>query len=183
MTEQQPVEATPATPTEESQEPAPTAEQVEAEYKARLSGKDKAHAAETKTLRDRIAELEGGRQAAQAAQAGSEQDADALRAQLDQERKAFQQEREQHTAELRSTKYPFAAEALDPQVLASMDEAKLAGLEARLTPSRTPVGMDPSTPPRNAVAPKPVEEKTSAELREDLRAMSGQLAAELRGNT
>ena len=70
MTEQQPVEGTPATPTaaegqaqseQGSQETPPTrtAEQVEAEYKARISGKDKAHAAEVATLQAQLKAAQG----------------------------------------------------------------------------------------------------------------------------
>ena len=60
MTDTQAVEGQPATPPEGqpvaaavpegSPEAPPTAGQVEAEYKARLSGKDKAHAAEVATF-------------------------------------------------------------------------------------------------------------------------------------
>ena len=62
-----------------------------------------------------------------------------------------------------------------------MDEAKLAGLNARLTPSRPGAGIDPSTPPKDAGAQKPTSEKTAAELKADLARLGPNFAQELRG--
>ena len=181
MTEEQVVEGTEATPEGSPPSPPPTPEQVEAEWKHRVSQKDKAHAAETKSLRDQIAALSATSGSAQQQAEGSLSEAEALRQQLAQAQKALAQKDAEHTASLRSVKYPNAAEALEPSALAQMDEAKLAGLEARLSaPPRSTLPVDPSTPPRTPSAgPKPIEEKTSAELREDLRRMSPQIAAEM----
>ena len=187
MTDQQPVEGTPATPApatpaEGSQDAnsTRTAEQVEAEYKARLSGKDKAHSAEVAELRRQLeaAQQTGTMKATEAGEAS--QSVEELRKQLAEAEKARQADRQQFEGTLRSTKYPYAAEALDPQVLATMDEAKLAGLNARLTPSRPGAGVDPSTPPRNTEVPKPTSEKTAAELRADLARLGPEYAASLR---
>lgn len=176
MTEERSVDGAEATPEGSPQQP-PTPEQVEAEWKYRVSQKDKAHAAETKALRDQIAALSGTAGAAQEQATGSLSEAQALRQQLDDAQKALDQRDAQHRTEVRAIRFPASAEVLDASALAAMDEAKLAGLEARLSaPART-LPVDPSTPPRQqSGASKPVHEKTSAELREDLRRMSPQIA-------
>jgi hypothetical protein len=160
-----------------------TPEEVEAEWQARHTALGRQHAAETKALRDQLAALSAAQQTAEAAVEGTVSEAEALRQQLAAQQRLFQQREQEYTATLRATKYPFAAEALEPQVLATMDEAKLAGLEARLTPSRSGARIDPSTPARNApTAPKPLEEKTAAELREELARLAPGFAAEMRSN-
>lgn len=181
MTEEQPVAGTEATPPEGSPPEPATVEQVEAEWKHRVSQKDKAHAAETKALRDQIAALSATAGSAQQQADGSLSELDVLKRQLAESEKRHQETQAQYEARLRATKFPNAAEALDPTALATMDEARLAGLEARLSaPAPRPFPVDPSTPPRAPSAgAKPIEEKTSAELREDLRRMSGQIAAEM----
>ena len=185
MTDQQPVEATPATPeaapAAESQAPAPTrtAEEVEAEYKARLSGKDRAHAATEQALRDQIAALQGEKTTAQQQADGTLSEVDALKAQLKAEQEARRKDSMEYQQTLRSTKYPNAADALDATTLATMDEAKLAGLEARLTQAPTPRPVDPNTPPATPSAPASTD-KTAAELKEDLRKMAPDFAATLR---
>lgn len=187
MTEQQPVEANPATPApaapaEGSQAEAPTrsAEQVEAEYKARLSGKDKAHAAEVATLQQQLQTAQAASTTAGSQAEAASTDVETLKQQLAQQQAVNKQQAQQYNQTIRSTQYPYAAEALDPQTLASMDEAKLAGLNARLTPSAKTVPVDPSTPPRTAEVPKPLEEKTSAELKADLKKYADEFAQELR---
>jgi DNA segregation ATPase FtsK/SpoIIIE-like protein len=181
VAEEKPVDAPAATP-EGSQPPAPTAAEVEAEYKARLSGKDKAHAAEVQTLKAQIEALSTGGDAATAAAQANAGTAEELRRQLAEAQNEIKQRDQAHTAQLRAAKYPFAADALDPAVLAAMDESKVAGLNARLAPSKPGIGIDPSTPQRTVVAPKPTNEKSSAELRADLERMAPQIAAELRSN-
>jgi hypothetical protein len=180
LTEEQVVGGTEVTPPGSPPEP-PTPEQVEAEWKHRVSQKDKAHAAETKNLRDQIAALSGVASTAEQTATGSLSEAEALRQQLATAQKTLQQKDAEHAAQLRTIRFPNAAEALDASALAAMDEAKLAGLEARLSaPAPRGIPIDPSTPPR---APsgggKPIEEKTSAELREDLRRMAPQIIAEM----
>ena len=189
MTEQQPVEGTPATPApaappaEGSQGEASTqrtAAEVEAEYKARLSGKDKAHAAETAELRRQLeaAQATGQQQATEGQQ--SQDEVTRLKQQLAESEKTNKQQAADYALQTRTAKYPLAAEALDPQTLATMDEAKLAGLNERLTPSTPRVPVDPNTPAGGATAPKPTDQKSSKELKADLAAMSGQFSEELR---
>lgn len=181
MTDQMSVDTAPATPDTGSQDAVPTAEQVEAEYKARLSGKDKAHAAETKALREQLAALQSAQQGAVAAADGSTTEAAALKQQLADMQKQIQQREQEYTATLRATQYPYAAEALDPQVLASMDEAKLAGLNARLEPAGRPTfGIDSSTPARTVSAPKTIEDMTLEEVREALKREAPAFEAEIR---
>lgn len=189
MTDQQPVEATPATPeptqstaqATESQAPAPTrtADTVEAEYKARLSGKDRAHAATEQALRDQIASLQGEKTVVQKQADGTISEVDALKAQLKAEQDGRKKDGMEHAQTLRSTKYPEAAATLDATTLATMDEAKLAGLEARLTQAPTPAPVDPNTPPATPSAPASTE-KSAADLKADLERMAPEFAAELR---
>ena len=189
MTDQQHVEATPSTPppaaetppATESQDPAPTrtADSVEAEWKNRVSSKERYFAATEKSLRDQIASLEAGQETAQKAADGNLSEVDALKAQLKAEKDARKQEKANATATLRTTKYPEAASTLDVSTLASMDEAKLAGLEARLTQAPTPAPVDPSTPPRATAAPESTD-KSAADLKADLERLSPDFAASLR---
>lgn len=192
MTEQQPVEGTTATPAPEGEKPAEgsqeapatrNAEEVEAEYKARLSGKDRAHAAEVATLKSQIEALSGEKAQATSQAEGTLSEVDQLKRQLSEAQKNAKQQEQQYTATLRSTKYPYAAEALDPQVLATMDEGKLAGLDARLKPNTRPgAGVDPSTPPRETAAPKPIDEKSAAELKQDLARFGPAFADDINAN-
>mgnify|MGYP001825072472 CR=1 FL=1 len=187
MTEQQPVEGTPATPApaapaegSQAAPPTRTAEEVEAEYKARLSGKDRAHAAEVAALRAQLESTQGHAQTATQQQEAAGDEVAALKRQLAEAQKVNAQTKQEYEQTLRSTKYPFAAEALDPQTLATMDEAKLAGLDARLKPSAPPVPVDPNTPQGGAPAPKPTSEMSSKELKAELARQSGTFAEELR---
>jgi chromosome segregation ATPase len=147
-----------------------TLEEVDAEWRGRMSGKDKAHDAETKTLRDQIAALQG-QSAGVAGQAGeAATEAERYKAQAEAATKELEALRRSATVEVRSAKYPHAAEQLgDPAVIAVMDEAKLAALDARLAPaSRSVSRIDPSMAPRSAPE-DPDRQKTSAELKADLK--------------
>lgn len=182
MTEERSVESAESTPPEEgSTQQLPTPEQVEAEWKYRVSQKDKAHAAETKSLRDQLAALSGVASTAEQTASGSLSEAEALKRQLVETQRLLQQKDAEHSSQLRAIRFPAAAEVLDASALAAMDEAKLAGLEARLSaPAPRGLPVDHSTPPRTPPsAQKPIEEKTSAELRDDLRKMSPQIIAEM----
>jgi hypothetical protein len=162
--------ATPEAPAEGSQQEA-TVEQVEAEWRNRVSQKDRAHAAEAKTLRQQIAALEAEAKASDGRTA-SEQDA--VKLENERLRKQLAERDIAYALAVRKAKYPGAADALDPEVFVAMDEAKLAGLESRLTPGALEEGplatrtMVPATAPRTTAVPKPLSEKTSAELEADL---------------
>lgn len=193
MTDQQAEQATQATPSSEAgaegaapsqeastQQPTRTVEQVEAEWQSRHTALGRQHAAEVASLK---AQLETAQKAERQDTSGTSDagnEVEALKRQLAEAQKAQQQQAQQYTAELRKTKYPYAADALDPEMLATMDEAKLAGLEARLKPSRPGMPVDPNTPQGGKQAPKPMEEKSAKELKADLARMGAGFAAELR---
>jgi len=187
LTEQQPVAATPATPesaapaegSQEAPATSKTAADVEAEYKARLSGKDKAHAAEVATLQQQLDAARGQQTTASSQAEAASTDVDTLKKQLAEQQNLNKQQAQTYEQTIRSTKYPFAAEALDPATLASMDEAKLAGLNARLKPSTPTVPVDPNTPAAGSTAPKPQSEKTAEELKADLARESAAFSAQI----
>lgn len=164
-------EATPATAAP-SQEPsdqeiaeavsgAHTPEEIEAIWRNRVAGKDRAHAAETATLRSQIeassrrtAELE-----AQLQQRTTEglSEAEQWKAKAEAAERDLANERRSNTLQQRTLKYAAAAEALDEATLVGMDEAKLAALNTRLstgasegpTPPQTPTPpLDPNQAPR-----------------------------------
>jgi hypothetical protein len=85
---------------------------------------------------------------------------------------------------VRRSRFPLSSEALDDQTLAAMDEARLAGLEARLTPQVSrpaPVVVSP-TAQRDVHMPKGIDEKTADELKADLARESDSFARDLMQN-
>lgn len=155
-----------------------TPEQVEAEWQAKQSALGRQHAATEQTLRARIAALEA--QTASGERTAPEQDA--IRQENELLRKQLADREVAYAAEMRKVRFPLAAEALDAGVLATMDEAKLAGLEARLTPQAGVAAsprVESSTPPRNIDQPKPLEEKTAAELKADLARLAPAFLSEI----
>lgn len=157
-----------------------TPEQVEAEWQAKQSALGRQHAATEKNLRDRIAALE-----AESKASGSRTDAenDVIKQENEALRKQLAEQATAHVMSLRQARYPAAAEALDKDAFVAMDEAKLAGLEARLTPEAPPQAASAvvlaSTPPRDVTPPKPASEKTSEELKRDLARMAPEYLSRL----
>lgn len=183
------LEATPPegeTPTDE--QPEQTVEEVEAIWKNRVSQKDRAHDAEVKALRARAeaAEARAARKAEADAEGSSE--AEVWKTRYEEAQKTADQEREARLIEVREAKYPLAAEALEPAILATMDEGKLAALNARLdneadapAPSKGSQ-IDPNAAPRRSPAPpKPTEAKSVAELESDLKRYGPEFAASIEG--
>jgi hypothetical protein len=179
VTEQAPPTGAPATePTQEGGE----------DWQKRMSGMQRAHNEETRVLREQVAALQAA--ATQTTQQASQQtstlseEAQAYKRQADEAQKALQAERQTRIVETRSIKYPYAAETLgDPGVLLSMDEAKLAGLNARLAPSVNPRSglMDANGAARTGPEPeKPLAKKTSAELKADLARLAPAWSAEVK---
>lgn len=160
----------------EAQTPTRTPEQVEAEWSARHSAAGRQHAATEKALRDQIA----GLQAAQAGTTAADTAQDATRAENERLAKELADERAARALEVRQARFPFSAEALAPSALVAMDDAQLAGLEARLTPGTASARLASSTPPRTADQPKPIEEKTEDELRADLARYAPDFVRQLR---
>lgn len=183
MTEQQPVEATPATPTPGSQTEAPTertAAEVEAEYKARLSGKDRSHDAEVKELRRQLDAANATSTTTATEASTKDATVEDLQRRLAESEQTNKRQASDFAAQTRASKFPLAAEALDPSALAAMDEAKLAGLEARLKQPAPTIPVDPNTPQGGVPAPKPTDQKSSKELKADLARGSAAFAEELR---
>lgn len=151
-----------------------TVEQVEAEYRGRISGKDR----EAQALRDQLAryqaaetERTAAEQAARTAELG---EVESLRQQLAQEQTG-------RVLDTRTARYPFAAETLSTEALLAMDDAKLSALEQRLAPTgaRPAPRVDPNTPPRVPVgAPA---EKSTDDLKADLKNLAPEFIASLRG--
>jgi len=132
-----------------------TVEEVEREYQARISGKDKAHAEEAKALRDQLARYQATEeQARKAEEVQRQQNMTAEQRMQDQVTSLTRQLEEtqrNHTVELRKTRFPNVSAELDDNVLAVADEGKLASLEAKLT-----AGLGGNVPPslidKNSVA-------------------------------
>lgn len=144
-----------------------TVEQVEAEYRARQAGKDRENAALRQEL-DRYKAADAQRQTeAEARRTAELGEVEALKRQLAERDTA-------HASEVRSIRFPNAADVLDASALAAMDEAKLVALEERLRPAggRKPEPyVDPNAPPRNPPQGQPGPRSTS-DLKADLERMA-----------
>ena len=162
--------------TEDESPSGKTVEEVEATWKTRVSNKDKAHAAAEQVLRDQIVSLtERAERAEKSLREGNQTgsaEADQWKAQYEAEKTAREQDAARYTTEVRSAKYPYAAEALDAMGLVSMDEAKLAALNVRLSDEGEPAPtghVDPSSARRGSPEPpKPLGERSVAELTAEL---------------
>ena len=164
-----------------------TPEEIEAIWKNRIAGKDRAHAAEAATLRQQVEEA--NRRAA-AAEARKQQEDEADMSEADQwKRRAEEAERKAEAAErqrvldVRSAKYAAASELLDEAALVSMDEAKLAALNARLSDEEAPQPslVDPNTPRRSSSSTTAPRERSIAEMEEDLKRHESAFEESLRG--
>lgn len=82
-----------------------------------------------------------------------------------------EQERAGRAIDTRKAKYPAASQALGDEVLAQMDEARLAALDASLdVDARTPRGVDRNNPQRTRPAgAKSPDDMTIEELKAHLR--------------
>lgn len=149
-----------------------TPEAIEAYWRNRISGSDRAHAAEAKALRERIAALEGvsPSPAPEGGQpAGDVQAATELAERLQKELLA---ERAARVVDTRTAKYPDAAAALgDAAVLASMDEGRLASLNESLRPASQPRPVGANNPARSQSGPKALADMSIEELRAHLRTL------------
>lgn len=106
---------------------------------------------------------------------------EAERAQFQRE---LETERQRANVEIRKAKYPAIAADLDDQALAVMDEAKLAGLNARLSASggssEPPSLIDPNSAGRPQ-APTAPAERTSDQIKAELAALGPAFAKDLQG--
>jgi hypothetical protein len=161
-------------------EEAKSVEEVEAIWRNRMSGKDKAHAAESKALRDRIAALEAKQEASPKQGDG----ADPREAEIERLKQELEQTKVMSAIETRKAKYPFASDSLDDETLARMDEARLAGLNARLGTESEPqrgTFTDPNAAQRRTQKSTSPTEKSADDLKSDLRKMSPGFVSDLFG--
>lgn len=165
-----------------------SAEELDQQWRHRVSQKDKAHAAEAKALRDQLAAFEQQeatrRRAEEEARKASMTEAQRFEAERTELQRQLEQERQRTTVEIRKVKYPAIAADLDDQALAVMDEAKLAGLNARLTASggsvEPPSLIDPNSAGRPQ-APTAPAEQTSDQIKAQLASLGPAFAKELSG--
>lgn len=168
--------------------PALTLEELDAQWRNRMSGKDKAHKAESDSLRSQNAalqaQLEKDRSEREAARLAGMSEAERVAAERDALKTQLEEERRARVVDTRKAKYPNIAADFDDEVIAAMDEAKLAALNERLAAApqagTPPSLIDPNSSARTLPAgQKPVSEKTREELIADLKEQSPSFVASL----
>jgi len=159
-----------------------TVEEVEAFWRNRQSGTDRAHNAETAALK---AQMEAMRAQSSQAPVGESPEAERVKA-LEAE---LQQERAKAQAAALRAEYPMTASVLG-DAIANLPPEKIAAIEASYEnggrPGIAPM-IDPNAAPRRqpgapgtANAEKPLNEKTKDELLADLRRAAPMIQAEAR---
>ena len=148
---------------------ASTPEDIEAYWRNRISGSDKAHAAAEKVLRDQLAAAQG--KTAQAAPTSD--DATAYKELATRLQTELETEKAARVTDTRSLKYPAAAQALgDPVLIAQMDEARLASLNESLRQDTyAPRPVDTNNPQRVVKGPKALADMSIEELKAHLRTL------------
>ena len=188
-----PSEAPPATPPEQpgtqaegTPEGSPgqplTAEEVENQWRHRVSQKDRAHAAAEQALRDENDALKRRLDATtaprsqsngQSGSAGNDAEVEALRQQLEEQRRATAAEQAARVIEQRKAKYPALAKEIGEagnSVFANADEATLARMNAKYDDGSSTGTFAPTAPRRAAMTPpKALGEMTKAEIEQELR--------------
>ena len=149
-------------------------EQVEAEWKHRLSQKDRAHAAAETVLQDQIATLErrlGARTSPEPGQAPSAEPEE-----LTQLRRELAAERGQRVVAERKAKFPALAEFLGAgadEMFAQGSEVALAKLNSQFEETSAGTLIAPTAPRRGApTSAKPLSEKSKEELLDDLKRLT-----------
>ena len=191
MTDEQ--QQSPAAETQAPGEPQPeasseaTPEAIEAYWRKRQSSEARAHSEEIRVLREQLATAQGALNArADSASAGSEATA-AFQQQIRELQSQLRQSEAQRLVDTRRAMYPSAADALaDNALIASMDEARLAALNAKLNDFTegvaAPSRVDPNNPSRGATAPpKRLQDMSSDELKQVLAESAPAWLAEVRG--
>jgi len=172
--------------TESQEAPPPTSEstvdEVDREWRNRMSKRDKAHAEETQALRRQIEEAnareERRRRAEEEQRLQSMTEAERVAAERDALQRQLAEEKTLRIVETRSARYPAAAAELGDEVLAAMDEGKLAALNTKLagqTATSPPSMIDPNSAARTTVpsgAGSP--DKSVADLQRDLEKYAGE---------
>lgn len=178
----------PAATTESAPPPPQTPEQIA--ESARISGLQRAHNAETATLRAQIADYEGQlasrRQAEATASAAEMTEAQRAQQRADALAQELATERAARVIDQRRLKYPEAAAELPDKAFAAMDEGDLAGYTETIKNRRGDAGgqvlsyVDPNRPPKQPPATaKPITEKSPEELKADLARLGPAFAQEL----
>ena len=171
----------PTPPPQDSQESdstvGKTAEEIEAEWRHRVSQKDKAHAAAEAALREENdalkRRLEQASRPPSNGQSGGEAGGDAyLRDQLAEAKREAEQERSLRAIEAKRAKYPALARQVGDAgsgIFATADDATLAKLNA-MADDETTTTFAPTTPRKAAPGrPKSVNEMDKAELEAELK--------------
>lgn len=159
-----------------------TAEEVENQWRHRVSQKDRAHAAAEQALRDENDALKRRLDATtaprpqsngQSASGGNDQEVEALRQQLDEQRRATETEKQARVIEQRKAKYPALARGVGDAgngIFSTADEATLAKLNAQYDDGSSTGTFAPTAPRRAAMTPpKALGEMTKAEIEAELR--------------
>jgi hypothetical protein len=167
--------------------PAPvlTVEEVENQWKHRVSQKDKAHEAAERALRDEndalrrqvetfTSQSPRPQSNGQSAQGNEDPAVGVLRAQLEEQRRATETERQTRIIETRKSKYPALARGVGDAgsaIFTTADEATLAKLNAQYDDGSSGSGtFAPTAPRRSTPLPaKPLGEMNKAELEQELR--------------
>ncbi len=197
MTDQAPPSATPPSPPADGQAPAEgqpagegsqgqplTVEDVENQWKHRVSQKDRAHAAAEQALRDERDTLQQRLDAltkasppqsnGQPTSGSNDAAVEALRAQLEDQRKRADEAEAARVVEQRKLKYPALARSVgdaDTSIFNTAEESTLAKLNAQLDDGSSGMGTFAPTAPRRAQAApaKGLGEMSKAELEQELR--------------
>jgi hypothetical protein len=162
--------------------PVKTVDDVDAEWRHRVSQKDKAHAAAEEALRNendalkrQLAGLSAPRPAdgrsGQASQ-GEDPQVVALREQLAQAKQDAENEKNARALDARKSKYPFLAKqpGITDAVFIHSDEATLARLNAMADDGTNGVTLAPTSPRKTGPATaKPLNEMSKAELEATLK--------------
>jgi hypothetical protein len=167
-------EGSPATPL--------TPEEVENQWRHRVSQKDRAHAAAEQALRDENDALKRRLDATtaprpqsngQSGSAGNDSEVEALRAQLEAQRRETEVEKQARVIEQRKAKYPALARGVGEAgngIFTTADEATLAKLNAQYDDGTSTGTFASATPRRNVPPPaKPLGEMNKAELEAELK--------------
>lgn len=156
-----------------------TAEDVENQWRHRVSQKDRAHAAAEQALRDENETLRRQLSASRPQSSGqpssgsNDPAVETLRQELEEQRRATETERQARIIEQRKAKYPALAQVVGEagsSIFTTADEATLAKLNARADDGSSTGTFAPTAPRRTSPLPaKSLTEMTKAELEQELR--------------
>lgn len=148
---------------------ASTPDEIEAYWRKRISNSDKAHAASEKVLREQLAAAQG--RAVEAASPGGG-DSKEMTDLVERLQREVAEERAGRAIDTRKAKYPSASAALGDEVLAQVDEARLAALNEQLVQERSPLPVDRNNPGRRMPAgPKALDDMSIDELKAHLKTL------------